>query len=259
MLPTIFLYIIIFLYGIVIGSFLNVCIYRIPNKENIVSTGSHCMKCGCQLKWYDLIPVFSYLVLGGRCRKCKERISVQYPLIEMLNGCLYLLVFYRFGMSVDSLLYCLLFSALLTLSVIDFRTYEIPPGINWFIFGLGLIRVITDLTHWLDYAVGLLSVSVFLFLLIIITKGRGMGGGDMKLMAATGIVLGWKCNILAFLLGCIIGSVVHLLRMKLTKEGHVLALGPYLAVGVAIAILWGEKLIAWYMGFLGIGNISGLY
>ena len=112
MLQTILLYIVIFLYGIVIGSFLNVLIYRIPKKENIVTTRSHCMNCGYQLKWYDLVPLFSYLVLGGKCRKCKAHISVQYPVIEALNGVLYLLVFWKYGMSVDSLVYCLLFSTL---------------------------------------------------------------------------------------------------------------------------------------------------
>ena len=137
MLPTILLYIVIFLYGIVIGSFLNVLIYRIPKKENIVTTRSHCMNCGYQLRWYDLVPLFSYLALGGRCRKCKAHISAQYPIIEALNGVLYLLVFWKYGMSVDSLVYCLLFSALLALSVIDFRTYEIPVGFNIIYTGTG--------------------------------------------------------------------------------------------------------------------------
>ena len=247
MLPTILLYIVIFLYGIVIGSFLNVLIYRLPKKENIVTTRSHCMSCGYQLKWYDLVPIFSYLVLGGRCRKCKTRISVQYPIIEALNGCLYLIVFYKFGMSVDSLLYCLLFSALLTLSVIDFRTYEIPIGINVFILLLGLVRVITDWTNWADYLIGFLAVSVFLYLIYIITHGRGIGGGDVKLMAVCGLVLGWKLILLGFFLGCIIGSICHLIRMKISHADHVLAMGPYLSVGVMIAALWGSQMINWYL------------
>lgn len=247
MLPTILLYIIIFLYGIVIGSFLNVLIYRLPKKENIVTTRSHCMNCGYQLKWYDLVPIFSYLVLGGRCRKCKTRISVQYPIIEALNGILYLIVFYKFGMSVDSLLYCLLFSALLTLSVIDFRTYEIPVGINVFILLLGLVRVITDWTNWADYLIGFLAVSVFLYLIYIITHGRGIGGGDVKLMAVCGLVLGWKLILLGFFLGCIIGSICHLIRMKISHADHVLAMGPYLSVGVMIAALWGNQMINWYL------------
>ena len=253
MLPTIFLYIVVFLYGITIGSFLNVCIYRIPKKENIATTRSHCMSCGYQLKWYDLVPLFSYLVLRGKCRKCGSRISVQYPVIEALNGALYLLVFWRYGLSMDSLLYCLLFSALIVLSVIDFRTYEIPVGINIFILTLGLVRVATDLSNWLSYGIGLFSVSGLLLLIYLATRGRGIGGGDVKLMAATGLLLGWKLNLLGFLLGCILGSVIHMCRMKISGEGHVLAMGPYLAMGIAISAMWGERMIAWYLSFVGLG------
>lgn len=242
-------YLIVFLYGIVIGSFLNVCIYRIPKKESIVRVRSHCMNCGYQLKWYDLVPLFSYLFLGGKCRKCGQKISVQYPLIEALNGGLYVLIFAVCGWSIETLLYCLLCSALITLSVIDLRTYEIPLGINLFILALGLIRVITDYTNWLDYGIGLLSVSLFLYLVFLLTKGRGIGGGDIKLMAVCGLLLGWKNTILAFVLGCIIGSIVHLIRMKLTKAGHQLAMGPYLSVGVMIAALWGGQMIQWYFRF----------
>lgn len=252
MLPTIILYIIIFLYGIVIGSFLNVCICRIPKKENIVKVRSHCVSCGHTLKWFELIPLFSCLFLGGRCRSCKQKISIQYPLIEGLNGVLYVIVFAEYGLSIESLLYCLLFSALVALSVIDFRTFEIPIGINIFILALGLIRVITNYTNWPDYAIGLVCVSGFLYILYRVTGGRGIGGGDVKLMGACGLFLGWKLIILSFILGCIIGSVIHLIRMKVTKEGHVLALGPYLSVGVMIAVLWGNQLIEWYLGYLGM-------
>jgi leader peptidase (prepilin peptidase)/N-methyltransferase len=246
------LYLIIFLYGIIIGSFLNVCIYRIPKQESIVVVRSHCMSCGYQLKWYDLVPLFSWIFLGGKCRKCGEKISVQYPLIEALNGGLYILIFAVCGWSIETLLYCLLASALIVLSVIDFRTYEIPVGINYFILALGLVRVITDYANWLDYGIGLLCVSMFLYLLILFSKGRAMGGGDMKLMAACGLLLGWKLIILAFVLGCIIGSIVHLTRMRVTHADHVLALGPYLAVGVMIAALWGEQMLQWYFALITI-------
>lgn len=204
------------------------------------------MSCGYQLKWYDLVPLFSYLFLGGRCRKCKQKISVQYPLVEGLNGCLYLLIFSVYGLSVETLLYCLLGSALIVLSVIDFRTFEIPLGVNLFILALGLIRVITDYTNWLGYGIGLLSVSLVLYIIFLATNGRGIGGGDIKLMAACGLLLGWKRIILAFALGCIIGSIVHLIRMRVTKADHVLAMGPYLSIGVMIAALWGDKMIQWY-------------
>ncbi len=252
MLPTILLYIIIFLYGIVIGSFLNVCIFRIPKQENIVKIRSHCMNCGYQLKWYDLVPVFSYLCLGGKCRSCKQKISVQYPLIELLNGVLYCIVFAVYGISVEALLYALLTSALITLSVIDLRTYEIPVGINIFILTLGLIRIVTDYADWLDYAVGFFLVSGFLYIVYLVTKGRGIGGGDIKLMAVSGLLLGWKQILLAFVLGCIIGSVIHMIRMKMSGQGHVLAFGPYLSVGIMIAALAGDQMIAWYLSWLGV-------
>ena len=247
MLPTVLLYIIIFLYGVVIGSFLNVCIYRIPKQENIVKIRSHCMNCGYQLKWYDLVPLFSYLCLRGRCRCCKQKISVQYPLIELLNGALYCIVFAVYGISVEALLYALLASALITLSVIDFRTYEIPVGINIFILALGLIRIATDFTHWSDYAVGFLLVSGFLYLVHLVTRGRGIGGGDIKLMAVSGLLLGWKQILLAFVMGCIIGSVIHIARMKISGQGHMLAFGPYLSIGILISALAGDQMIAWYL------------
>ncbi len=247
MLPTIFLYVVVFVFGITIGSFLNVLIYRIPKKENIAVVRSHCMKCGYQLKWYDLVPLFSWLALGGRCRKCKEKISVQYPIVEAANGVLWLLVFHIFGLSIDSLLYCLLFSALLSLSVIDFRTYEIPIGFNVFILILGLVRLATDLSNWYHYVIGFFAVSAFLYLLIIVSRGRAMGGGDMKLMAACGLLIGWKLIILAFALGCILGSIIHIIRMRVSGEDHVLALGPYLSMGVALAVLFGNQWIDWYL------------
>ena len=246
----IFLYIIVFLYGIVIGSFLNVLIYRIPKEENIVTTRSHCMSCGYQLKWFDLVPLFSYLALGGKCRKCKTKLSVQYPLIEGLNGVLYLVVFAKYGLSVDSLLYCLLFSTLLALSVIDFRTYEIPEGFNYFILALGLIHTLMNLDNWLEYVIGLVTVSGVLAIIYYVSGGTAIGGGDVKLMAATGLLLGWKINLFAFVTGCILGSVIHIIRMKVSKEDHVLAMGPYLALGTAIAVLWGSEFVTWYIGML---------
>lgn len=248
MLPIILFYIIIFLFGIVIGSFLNVCIYRIPKHEDIVKTRSHCMSCGYQLKWYDMFPVFSYLFLGGKCRQCGAKLSVQYPLIEAANGILYTMIVWMNGVNVESLLYCLLTSALIVLSVIDFRTYEIPLGINLFILALGLIRVATDYRNFPDYLIGFLSVSAVLAVLYYVSKGRAIGGGDVKLMAVCGLLLGWKLIIMAFLLGCIFGAVIHVIRMRVSGEDHVLAMGPYLSMGVFIAALWGNQLLTWYLG-----------
>lgn len=248
---SLMIYTIVFLYGIVIGSFLNVCIYRIPLKESVAKERSHCMTCGYQLRWYDLFPLFSYLFLGGKCRKCKAKISVQYPLIEGLNGILYIFVFMRYGVSIESLLYCLLFSALLVLSVVDFRTYEIPVGINVFILVLGLVRVATDYQNWLFYLIGFFSVSFFLMILFVATGGNGIGGGDVKLMAVSGLMIGWQLNLLSLGLGCILGSVIHVVRMKMAGEGRVLALGPYLSVGIMISVLAGQEMIHLYLTCIG--------
>ncbi len=248
---TILIYLIIFLYGIVIGSFVNVCIYRIPLKEDIVKERSHCMSCGHVLQWYELIPLVSFVVQKGKCRECGTKLSVQYPLIEGLNGVLYVVVAVINGLNVDSLLYCLLISALITLSVIDWRTYEIPIGINIFILALGLTMTALHYGDWLNHVIGFFAVSMFIYLIILATKGRGMGGGDMKLMAAAGLMLGWKEIILAFILGCILGSVIHVIRMRVSKAEHTLAFGPYLSLGILITVLFGQPLLTCYLGMLG--------
>lgn len=247
MIITVLAYIIIFLYGIVIGSFLNVCILRIPKGESVVTERSHCMSCGYRLKWYDMFPVFSYLFLKGKCRQCGEKISIQYPLIEAANGLLWIIGFACFGITWDMLLVCFLFSALLTLSVIDFRTYEIPFGINVFIGILGLIRMCLDYGNWSRYVIGFFAVGLPLLILCLATKGKGIGGGDVKLMAVAGLFLGWQSVILAFILGCFYGSVIHIIRMKIAGEGRVLAMGPYLSMGIVSALVFGDRIIEWYI------------
>ena len=243
-------YIVIFIFGITIGSFLNVCIYRIPLHQSIVMVSSHCMTCGRKLKWYDMVPVFSWLLLGGKCRSCKSKISLQYPVIESLNGILYVVICLVNGMDLFSLIYCLMTSALLTLSLIDWRTYEIPPGINAFLFILGVTAAVLDRGNLLSHLAGMVCVSGFLGILYLIRRGRAIGGGDIKLMFACGLILGWKQIILAFLLGCIIGSVIHLIRIRVQGEGHVLAMGPYLSAGIFLAALWGNAWISWYISLL---------
>ncbi len=245
---TVLPYIFIFLFGVVIGSFLNVCILRIPAGESIVTGPSHCMSCGRRLKWFELIPLFSWLALGGRCRTCKASISPQYPLIEGANGLLWVLVCSQMGVTPDAILGCLMTSALLVLSVIDGRIREIPPGTVIAITVLGALRLLLHPELWTLLLPGAVAVSGFLFLVLLVTGGRGVGGGDVKLMAACGLFLGWKLIILAFFLGCIIGSVVHLVRMRHFGAGRELALGPYLSLGVLLSLLWGNALLTWYFG-----------
>ena len=255
----IIVYSIVLIYGIIIGSFLNVCIFRIPEDSSIVVGRSHCMHCNNQLKWYELIPVLSYIFLLGRCRKCKSRISIQYPLIEALNGVFYVLVFYLYGWdSLKAILissaYCLVISALIVLSVIDFRTNIIPVGINIFIAIVGLFIVLvqyfwfgknTDVV--LNHTIGIFAVSLFLLLIFYASHGRGIGGGDIKLMAAAGLVLGWELIILAFFIGCVLAAIIHPIRMKISHLNRVLAFGPYLSVGIVVALLFGKQMLDWYL------------
>lgn len=259
---TIILYGIIFLYGIVIGSFLNVCIYRIPLGESLSKKRSHCMTCGYQLRWFDLIPLFSWLALRGKCRKCRAKISPQYPLVEAANGILYVLIFAVHGMDnrtalIESVLYCLMASALLALSVIDFRTFIIPFGFNVFIFCLGVVNLLYRIIFtkspdiWL-YIIGFCVTSAISGLLYLF---GAMGGGDVKLLAASGFLIGWKLSLLSFFVGCIIGAIVHPIRMKVSKQGRTLAMGPYLSAGILLAVLWGYWFIDWYMTFTGLDKL----
>ena len=247
---TTLIYAIIFLYGIVIGSFLNVCIYRIPKKENIATERSHCMECGTQLKWYDLVPLFSWLFLRGKCRYCGTKLSIQYPLIEFINGVGYVWIFVVNGFNFVSILYALCLSAILALSVIDWRTFEIPVGFNIFIFILGVVRAIYDFENIWTYLIGMVAISGFLLIIFIVTGGNGIGGGDIKLMAAAGLLLGWKEILAAFMLGCVLGSIIHIILMKFFNKDRTLAFGPYLSLGIFLAMLYGEQLTNWYIGLL---------
>ena len=139
---------------------------------------------------------------------------------------------------------------LVAITVIDWRTYEIPLGLNIVILTLGVIQCILDYGNWKLYLIGMISVSGFLFLLMLITAGRGMGDGDVKLMFAAGLLLGWKKIILALIIGCILGSIIHLILMKVSKKGRMLAFGPYLSAGILLAILFGDQLISLYIGTL---------
>lgn len=246
--PTILIYILIFLLGISVGSFLNVCILRIPAGESIVTGPSHCPRCGRRLKWYELIPIFSFLALRGRCSGCKSAISPQYPLIEALNGALWMLCLAVMGLTPMAAVACLFASALIVVGVIDARTMEIPPGATIAVLVLGGIASALDRQNWLSHLIGLFAVSLPLALLFYITRGRGIGGGDVKLMAACGLLLGWKLALLGFFLGCLFGALIHLGLMAAKKAGRTLSFGPYLALGCFTALLFGDSLLSWYLG-----------
>ena len=244
--------VLLFLLGLCVGSFCNVLIYRIPKGEEFVKTPSHCMTCGHELKWYELFPVFSYLIQGGKCRACGVKLSAQYPLVEALNGLMWFVTALVFrGDWITVGLHCALFSLLMVLSVIDWRTFIIPNGINLAILLLGAVRVATDPGNWLLYVIGMLSVSAVFLLLHVATGGQGLGMGDVKLVAAAGLLLGWQKMVLAVLVGSLSGALIHSARMK-GGAGKKLAFGPYLAAGIWLAALVGEPLISAYLGLFGL-------
>lgn len=252
-MDEIILYTIVFMFGIIIGSFVNVCIYRIPNEESVILNRSYCYECNKPIHWYDMIPILSYIILKGKCRNCKSYISIQYPIIEALNGLLYILAFMIKGWNITTVLCCFVISALIVISVIDFKTYTINIWVNIFILFIGIIKLFIEITKTNDFSLilkylgGFCIISSLLLILYIITSGKGIGMGDISLTAAAGFFLGWQLNILAFLLGCIFGAVIHMAMIKFRNHSHVLAFGPYLSLGILISMLFGKKILIWYL------------
>lgn len=237
--------------GLLIGSFLNVCIYRIPRKEEIVYTPSHCFSCNHQLAWYDLIPVITYLRLGGKCRYCQAKISIQYPIIELSNGAAYMGIFAIYGLSIDTAFYCALFSILLVISLIDYKHYIIPNGLVIALMLLGIMHLFINPQNILQYIIGFFVASIILLLIAVITRGK-MGGGDIKLMAAAGLLIGWQNILVALMLGSVVGSVIGitLIVLKIIKREQMIPFGPFLAVGIMVSAMFGDKIISWYLSLI---------
>ncbi len=255
----VFIPVIFTILGILIGSFLNVLIIRVPKGEDFVKTRSHCTTCNYTLRWYDLIPLLSYLTLGGKCRKCGEGISPIYPIIELINGLMYGFIFYLKGSEltasgiIDASLACLMFSTLLVISIIDLRELIIPDGFVIFIFILGILKIVGEFAllsspNLITHLIGLFIISLPLLIIAIITKG-GMGMGDVKLMAAAGFFLGAYLIVEAFFIGAIIGGIVAigLVVAKKVKKDTKIPFGPFLAGGIMMTILFGEKILDWYI------------
>jgi leader peptidase (prepilin peptidase)/N-methyltransferase len=257
-------YIIIIVFGLVVGSFLNVCIYRLPKDLSIVRPSSQCPACGKPIKFYDNIPVLSYLFLGGKCRNCRSAVSIRYPLVEVLNALLYALVLSRYG--TDSLwvllVYLLFVSSLLVIFFIDLDYQIIPDSITLPGIPIAILlgsTLLPDPFARSDY-LGLTSSLIGFFagggsFYLIAVAGRAilkkdaMGGGDIKLMAMTGGLLGWKAVILTTFMGSLLGTVigVSLIAIKGKEWGARIPFGPYLALGALISLCWGEELLRWYL------------
>ena len=242
------------LFGLAVGSFLNVCIYRIPKKNFFSEKNSYCPKCLNRLKWYDMFPVISWVLLGGKCRFCKEKISPRYPLVELLNGILWTLSAWFFGFTANAFIFDILFSALIVMTFIDFDTKEIPNGIVLLILVLGGVLFFTQPEIlWWHRLIGTLVVSAPLYIIALVTGG--IGGGDIKLFFALGLVFGWKLILVAGLISIVLGGIIGAILMitKLAKKGTEMPLGPFIALGSVITAFCGEQLIGVYLKLFGLG------
>jgi len=250
-------YALVAVFGATIGSFLNVCIYRLPRHESIVWPGSHCPSCGGSIAWYDNVPVLSYLWLDGRCRTCRAPITMRYPLIEAANGAGYVAILWVFGASWTTILYCILFSALLVVTGTDLTHKIIPnvvtvPGIVLGLVGAATVLPVGPVNALLGMVVGggilwaLAWASPYLF------GKEGMGGGDIKLLAMIGAFLGWKPALLTIMIGSLSGSVIgiSLIAFGVMKREDYIPFGPYLVFGALVSLFFGEPLLNWYQRLL---------
>jgi len=243
-----------FLFGALIGSFLNVCICRMPKNESIVFPPSHCTRCDYVIRWYDNIPILSYALLRGKCRRCGEPISLQYPLVEFVNGALALALFWKCGLGLSFAILFLLCSALVVVTFIDLEHQIIPdsitlPGIvigfvlSFFIPGFG----------WLNSLIGIVAGGGSLLLIAygyqFLTKKDGMGGGDIKLLAMLGAFFGWQAILFIIFAASLVGSVIGVGVMMAQKKDSTLAIpfGPFLASAAVLYIFFGPQIIFWYL------------
>ena len=240
------------IFGLVIGSFLNVCICRIANEEeSIAFPPSHCTSCGYELKPKDLIPVLSYIFLGGKCGNCKEKISIQYPIVEILNAVLYIVIYLKFGFTLELFKFCLLASLLIVIGFIDFKTKNVYS--STIIFGV-VIGIVFAALEWIetrnipwDYIGGAFIGFIIIYLIVILTKG--MGEGDIDIALVCGLFLGIKGVLLTLFIAIVLGGLVAtiILILKIKDKKAEIAFGPYLAIGGLITCLYGNKIIEFYL------------
>lgn len=247
-------YIISIIFGALVGSFLNVCIFRLPKEESIIWPGSHCPHCKNAIKFYDNIPVVSYFLLRGRCRYCKGSISLQYPLVEGITAVSSLFLIIKFGPSLSYLLYFAFVAALIVITVIDLYHQIIPDVISLPGIGMGLLAslLIPQIT-FSNSLIGILLGGGSLFIVATfyqwLFKREGMGGGDVKLLAMIGAFLGWKAVLLTILLSSLIGSVTGILMMVVKGKDfkYAIPFGPFLSLGAVISLFYGEEIVRWYL------------
>ena len=251
---------IVFLFGICIGSFLNVVILRLPRHESLIKRSSHCMTCGAKIRPIDLIPVFSWIFLRGKCHSCGEKISVRYPVVESLNGLLYVLTFIVLDINAKAIITCVLASLLIVIAFMDWDTQEIDLIIVGIIFVLAIpAAIFTDDVELKHRIIGALVVSVPFFIIGEVSRPiikkkfeedfRAIELGDTILMFAAGALLGTKAIIISAFIGIITAAIGGLITKVITKDSK-FAFGPYLSIGIMFGILWGTQLVDWYIDLI---------
>lgn len=249
------------LISLCIGSFLNVLIYRLPIKESLTKKNSHCPKCGHMLKWYENIPLLSYIIQRGRCRGCKELISIQYPIIEMLSVCVFVIAYIRFGLSIETFLFTLLLQMFIVVFMIDMKHQIIPDSINIIILILGLISLIIPHSsinqlysiNYVDKIIGFLVALSLLLLFLVLEKVLNkelMGGGDLKLFFGVGLFMGWQLLLLGIFFAAVIALITEMLKKVIKSEkflNKVIPFGPYLVLGFALVYVFGLDIICLYL------------
>lgn len=253
-------YIVAFLFGISIGSFLNVVILRLPRHESLIKRSSHCMTCGAKIRAIDLIPVFSWLMLRGKCHSCGEKISPRYPIVESLNGFLYVLTFFVMDFNAGSIITCVLMSLLIIIGFMDWDTMEIDLIIVGMVFLLAIpSALLTDQSTLLHRIIGAFAISLPFYIIgeisrVFIKKKTGedyraIELGDTVLMFAAGALLGTKAIIVSALIGIVVAAVAGLINKFVTGNSK-FAFGPFLSIGIAIGALWGNGIADWYLELL---------
>ncbi len=258
MTSLIITYILIVLFGLAVGSFLNVIILRFDELKTIWRVRSHCLKCKKEIRWYDLVPFFSYFILGGKCRDCKKPISYQYPIVEALTAVLFAGIYYYYGLTWQALLLAIILSILICIAVYDILKMEIPDVLTYlgifFALGFTFLKLYQTnslaLENLIPYGYAILVAGGFLGFLVILSREKWMGMGDILLGILMGVLLGMPAVLVglffAFVLGSIVGLILIAAKKKTLKDA--VPFGPFLVSGTIIALFWGEKLVNWYLG-----------
>ena len=247
----------VFVFGLCIGSFLNVCIYRLPESKSIVHPRSMCPQCGALIRFYDNFPILSYLLLRGKCRHCKTPISFRYPVVELLSGLFAVGVLIKYGLSLEAVVYYIFIATLLVITFIDIDHQIIPdmitlPGIPICFVASFALSQITYIESIMGILIGGGSLFMVAWLYHLLTKKEGMGGGDIKLLGMMGAIIGWKGVLFTIFVASAVGTVSGMLIMLKTRKSMKLAVpfGPFLAIGCIAYIFFGPQLIVWYINLL---------